>query len=282
MDRAISTGGVGDGGAAGGLARGGPRFRLRSPIGFTLIELLVVVAIIALLIAILLPSLTRAREQAKRTVCLSNLREIGLAVQMYGHEHRDAIPSMACDRYDAPEENYWLHVLQRSIKQDLIARCPNDDTELPFMDWENLPEPEQRDEFRWSSFALNVCLVRLPGVDPATVYPQRIDRLDKIPHPESVIYLAEMQSGGEDHEWDYADHFHSERWDSPEDPIHDGLAWNRHLETSNYLFCDSHAATLHWRRTWDMEGYPQSGRNLWWPSDAPNWPPPPSGPPGPP
>ena len=261
--------------------------RRRSPVGtcaalrgFTLIELLVVVAIIALLIAILLPSLSRAREQAKCTVCLSNLREIGLAMQMYGQENRARIPSMSCDRYDSPLENYWLYVLQRSVKQDMIARCPNDQSELPFIEWEQPPEPEKRDEYRWSSFALNVCLVTLPGVKPETLYPQRVDRLDKIRHPESVIYLAEVRSGGDDHEWDHADHFHCEKWDSPEDPIHEGLAWDRHVELSNYLFTDGHVGTLDWRKTWDMEGYPESGTNLWWPSHAPNWPPPPSGPPG--
>jgi len=250
--------------------------RLRS---FTLIELLVVVAIIAMLIAILLPSLSRAREQAKCTVCLSNLREIGLAMQMYGQEHRDQIPAVACPRFDVPEENYWLYVLHRTVRQDLIARCPNDDTELPFLDWDAPPPPEERDQYRWSSFALNVCLVVPPGMNGDALYPQRIDRLDRIPHPESVVYLAAIRSGGDDHEWDHADHFHSELWDSPEDPIRDGLAWQRHTGRSNYLFADGHVETVFWKQTWDMEGYPDCGTNLWWPSDAPHWPPPPAGPP---
>lgn len=58
-------------------------------VAFTLIELLVVVAIIALLIAILLPSLDRAREQARVAVCVSNLRQLGLGVQGYLTEERD-------------------------------------------------------------------------------------------------------------------------------------------------------------------------------------------------
>src|SRR6185503_9077094 len=56
--------------------------------GFTLVELLVVVAIIGLLIAILLPSIFKAREQAKITQCLSNLRQIGLAYANYEMENR--------------------------------------------------------------------------------------------------------------------------------------------------------------------------------------------------
>jgi len=62
---------------------------------FTLIELLVVVAIIALLISILLPSLARAREHAKQSVCANNLRSITTAVKVYAHDHNDRWPTAA-------------------------------------------------------------------------------------------------------------------------------------------------------------------------------------------
>jgi len=65
---------------------------LRSRQAFTLVELLVVIGIIAVLIAMLLPTLAKAREQAKMTQCMSNLRQLGIGVQLYRHHNRDYFP----------------------------------------------------------------------------------------------------------------------------------------------------------------------------------------------
>src|SRR6478672_5991246 len=64
---------------------------MRKQNGFTLIELLVVIAIIAILAAILFPVFARAREKARQTSCLSNLKQIGLAFLMYNQDYDETI-----------------------------------------------------------------------------------------------------------------------------------------------------------------------------------------------
>jgi prepilin-type N-terminal cleavage/methylation domain-containing protein/prepilin-type processing-associated H-X9-DG protein len=91
---------------------------------FTLIELLVVVAILALLIAMLVPGLAASRANAKRAVSASNLRQIGLALAEYANDHRGRMPETT---HGLPPMRSWIHTLRPYLSDvDEVRLCPAD------------------------------------------------------------------------------------------------------------------------------------------------------------
>jgi prepilin-type N-terminal cleavage/methylation domain-containing protein/prepilin-type processing-associated H-X9-DG protein len=109
---------------------------------FSLVELLVVVAIIALLISILMPALNRAREQANRTTCLSNLRQIGMGFHMYTADNRGFMPRCAPRPGYAMMDHDWIFYRDRPDGRTIadspicrylgsfrpeVFRCPSED-----------------------------------------------------------------------------------------------------------------------------------------------------------
>lgn len=109
-------------------------FTRYSNVGFTLVELLVVIAVVGILAAILLPSLARAREAARRSTCQNNLRQFGLAFAMYAGESNGDFPppapygSLRADGlssalFEAPR---GLSLFPEYLADTGVARCPSD------------------------------------------------------------------------------------------------------------------------------------------------------------
>lgn len=98
--------------------------------GFTLIELLVVIAIIAILAAILFPVFARAREKARQSSCLSNVKQIGLGFLQYAQDYDEMWVPAAQYGNPTPPPAYltWPGLLQPYIKNTQLHRCPSDAT----------------------------------------------------------------------------------------------------------------------------------------------------------
>lgn len=99
--------------------------------GFTLIELLVVIAIIAILAAILFPVFAQAREKARSTSCLSNMKQIGLAFIMYSADHDGCFPSVYDDNLGYPAGRIiWADKVSPYVKSRSLFACPGGPNEV--------------------------------------------------------------------------------------------------------------------------------------------------------
>lgn len=93
--------------------------------GFTLIELLVVIAIIAILAAILFPVFQKVRENARRTACLSNEKQIGLALVQYTQDYDETFPMVEYHDASGTIVSYWKSQINPFIKSTGVYLCPS-------------------------------------------------------------------------------------------------------------------------------------------------------------
>ncbi len=218
--------------------------------GFTLIELLVVVAVIALLIAIVAPSLSAARDQAKRTACLSNMRNMGVAAALYANDNRDQFPL----NRGLTQAGGWLNTLLPYAGDKLLYRCPSDRSD----DWFNPSDTpaQQLINDRLNSYAINIYISprQLPppgSIDMTPRYGYSARGL--IRYSSSAIHFGEFvdTSGVETS----GDHIHADHWTPnaltgmPLSPPGTEVALRRHRGRENYTYADGHAATHAFEQT---------------------------------
>src|SRR5215510_2442454 len=132
-----------------------PRTERSGRYGFTLIELLVVIAIIAILASMLLPALARAKARAQRLQCLSQMKQIGVAIQMFVSDHEDKYPPAAYRTGDYMYQLAWDDYIHRTIG----GTDADPDLELGITDPAKVPKilkcPADRIQvsIEWGSFA---------------------------------------------------------------------------------------------------------------------------------
>ncbi|MCE5216380.1 DUF1559 domain-containing protein [bacterium] len=188
--------------------------------GFTLIELLVVIAIIAILAAILFPVFARAREKARQSSCQSNLKQLGLAFNMYIQDYDERFPRGA--GYIAPSnllspgnQGEFFLELTPYIKNTQIYNCPS-----------GLQNGFACGGVRDTSLGFGVAYARNTWIDR--------DAIASIEYPAACILLAD---GGSNN---YMRLYCTQAEATAAGSGNYAWSWNRHNDGCNYLFVDGH------------------------------------------
>lgn len=227
--------------------------------GFTLIELLVVIAIIAILAAILFPVFGQAKQAAKKTVDLSNLKQIGTVILLYGNDNDGLFPLVSFPSMG----NTWPLTCQPYVKNWEMFRSPGDASS--FWPSPGTPPPsldsaanDPRWKFRWTSYLLNAYM------SGSYVSPQgnlgEFANESRLSSPATVIYVALAQDNVQPR-----DHFAAFFWGNPSEQSNGymqnitfdlninqtkEIKLDAFLAGSNYTYVDGHAKFGKWNQLW--------------------------------
>lgn len=200
--------------------------------GFTLIELLVVIAIISILAAILFPVFARARENARRASCMSNMKQIALGVMMYTQDYDDRFPY-----YSAGGEMAFIFPY---VKSTQVFRCPSsgliqqNDPTMSSVYSTDYGFPASYDSPFWPR-----AMVLVPGATGTT------QLMGAIPNPSLTCLFAEDKNAATTGSTALYGFDRFEALTFPAKGIFNGIpVLDRHLGGSNYAYVDGHVKWL--------------------------------------
>lgn len=204
--------------------------------GFTLIELLVVIAIIAILAAILLPVFARVRENARRSTCQSNMKQIGNAFLMYCQDYDELTPRAWYISNNGTSGYLWADALMPYTKSVNVFGCPSA-TAKPFLDQSYTYKGFNIDSL---GFAANVNYWggSAGGGVPAN-NPFYSKNLAQLGVPATTVLTTDF---GGHFESAAQNDIHADFLALPTDPNYRNVY--RHLDMAGVLFCDGHAKSL--------------------------------------